>query len=111
MHLNAYDSVAAACLASASFNIEAESSFLVSAEFCFRKACEQITNVIEHSRIGRRVGTRCFADRRLVNVDHFVNILKSEDFVELSGFLLKAVCNPRGTFVQDFVDQTALSGA
>ena len=84
---------------------------MIAAQLRFRKACEQITNVIEHSRIGRRIGTWGSADRRLVNVNHFVNILESEDFVELSGFLLQPIRNASRALIQNFVYKAALSRA
>ena len=76
MHLDLNDAVAAAGLAAAAFDVEAEAAFFVAAQLRLRQTREQIPDMVEHARIGRRIGTRRSADRRLVDIDDLVNVLQ-----------------------------------
>ena len=86
MHLNLQDSVAAAGLAPAAFHIKTETSLLISPCLCIRRSCEQFPDQVKHSRICGRVGLWRPADRRLVNIDHLVQLLDSFDVLVLSWY-------------------------
>ena len=63
MHFNLDNTVTATVLAAASLDIKAETPLLVTAGLGIRRSCKQITDLIENSGIGGRIGTRGTSDR------------------------------------------------
>ena len=72
MHLNLDDTVTAAGFASSAFHVEAETALAVSLRLGIRCGSKQVTDHIEHTGVGSRIGTRGTPDRRLVNVDDLI---------------------------------------
>ena len=82
MHLDLDDAVALAGLAAAALDVEGEAAGLVAARLGFRQAGEPFADRREGAGIGRRIGARRAADRRLVDVDDLVEVLEAFDAVE-----------------------------
>ena len=79
VHLDLDDAVALAGLAAAALDVEGEAAGLVAARLRFRQAGEPFADRREGAGIGRRVGARRAADRRLVDVDDLVDMLQPLD--------------------------------
>src|SRR5437870_8659075 len=79
VHLDLDQAVALARLAAAALDVEAEAAGLVAAGLALRQAGEPVADLGEGAGVGRGVGARRAADRRLVDVDHLVELLKPGD--------------------------------
>src|SRR4029453_1972496 len=75
VHLDLDLAVARAVLAAAAPYVEREPAGLVAADASLRHLAEQLADVVEHPRVRRRVRARRASDRRLVDVDHLVDLL------------------------------------
>ena len=75
VHFDLDQAVALAGFAAAAAHVEAEATRRVAARARFRHLCEQFAQRREQSGVGRRIGTRRAADRRLVDVDDLVEQL------------------------------------
>src|SRR6202171_1290991 len=111
VHLDLDDAVALAVLAAAALYVEAEPARLVAAHARLRHLGEQLANVGEHPRVGRRVRTRRPADRRLVDVDHLVDEAEPRNLAGGAGPILGAVEMLRQASIKDVADQRALARA
>ena len=76
MHLDLDDAVPLARFASSAVDIEREPPRLIAARFGFRQLREQVADMGEDPGVGGRVGTGRSADRRLVDIDHLVDMLQ-----------------------------------
>jgi len=85
VHFDPVDAVAAAGLAAAALDIEAEAAVLVATGAGVLGAGKQLPDQVEHSGIGRRVGARGPSNRRLVDRNDFVEMLESCNPVESAG--------------------------
>ena len=63
MHLDFENAVSATCLTTPAFDIEGETSLLVSAHLGFRKFGKEIADEVEDARVGRGIGSRGASDR------------------------------------------------
>ena len=81
MHLDLDDAVALAGFAAAALDVEREAAGLVAARFGFGQAGEPVADRREGAGVGRGVGARRAADRRLVDVDDLVEVLEAFDAV------------------------------
>ena len=79
VHFELVGTVTFAGFAAAATHVEAESPRLVAANFCFRQLCVEVTNQVEQFDVRCRVGPRCASDRRLIDVDGFVDMLDAGD--------------------------------
>src|SRR5215470_1913020 len=104
VHFNFYDAVALAGLATPALNVERESSRFVAPRFGFRKTSKPFSNRCERPRIGGWIRARRASNRRLVDVDHLVEILEAFNLVERRGCFASAVESPRDRFIEG-VDQ------
>ena len=85
VHLDLDQAVAGAGLAAAALDVEAEAAGLVAARLALGQAGEPVADVGEGAGIGRRVGARGAADRRLVDVDHLVEIFEAGELLVAAG--------------------------
>ena len=85
VHLDFDNAITLAGFTTATLDVETEASRLVSADFRFRELGEEIADMGEHTGVGRRVGTRRAPDRRLVDVDHLVEMADAGDFFVWQG--------------------------
>ena len=81
VHLDLDDAVALAGLAAAALDVEGEAAGLVAARLGFGQAGEPVADRREGAGVGRGVGARRAADRRLVDVDDLVEVLQALDAV------------------------------
>ena len=82
MHFHANHAVALAGLAATALDVERVAAGAVAARLGLGQGREEIANVGENAGEGRRVGSRCAADGRLVDIDDFVQVLQAIDTVE-----------------------------
>jgi hypothetical protein len=69
VHLDLDLAIAAADLAAAALDVEAEPARLIAARPGLASLGEELADVVEDARVRRRVGARGAPDRRLVDVD------------------------------------------
>ena len=91
VHLDLYDSVAGAGLAPPALDVEAEAALRVAARLRVRRRREDASDHIEHTRVGRGVGARRAADRRLIDRNHLVEPLDPLHAPEGAGDFVRAV--------------------
>ena len=89
VHLDLDDAVALAGLAAAALDVEREAAGLVAARLGLGQAGEPFADRREGAGVGRRVGARRAADRRLVDVDDLVEVLEALDAVVRGGGLAR----------------------
>ncbi len=79
IHFQPVRAIALAGLAPASRDIEAEPARSVTARFRLGHPREEVANLVKQLDVGRRVGARSSTDRRLVDIDHLVEMLEALD--------------------------------
>ena len=79
VHLDLDRAVAGARLAAAALDVEGEAARQVAADLRLGRLGEQLAHVVEDAGVGRRVGPRGAADRRLVDADDLVEVLEAGD--------------------------------
>ena len=84
IHVEPRRAVAFAGLAAAARHVEAEPPGLPAALLRLGQHREQRTDVVPDLHVGRRIRPRRAADRRLVDHDHLVELVRSRDRVELA---------------------------
>ena len=81
MHLDLDDTVSGAGLAAAALYIETEAPLLIALALGVCRRREQIPDLIEDSGIGGRIGTGRPSNGRLVDGDHLIQLLHTDDFL------------------------------
>ena len=109
VHLDLQRAVAGAGLAAAALDVEAEPAGQVAAHLRFGGAGEQLADVVEHARVGSRVGTWGPPDRRLVDVDHLVDVLEALHLAVQAGRHLGVVDVLHQRAHEDVVDQAGFT--
>ena len=110
MHFNLDDTVTAAGFTSAAFYVKTESTLFIASRLGIRRRRKQIPDLIKQTCIRGRVGTRRSADRRLVNIDHFVELLDPLDCLMLTRNrqgMVEIMCQP---LIYDLIDKRRFSG-
>ena len=105
MHLDLDDTVAGARLTAPAFFIEAETSFIVAFCLGIRRCRKQIPDQIKCPRIGRRIGTRCPSDRRLIDRDDLVKLLDALNGLMFSRNRVCAVQLLCQRFIKNLIDK------
>ncbi len=111
VHLQAVRAVALAGLAPAAGDVEAEPARRVAPGLGLGKLGVEVADLVEQLDIGRRVGARRAADRRLVDVDHLVELIEPLDPVVGAGLGDRAVQVASQRLAEDVADQRALARA
>ncbi len=109
IHLQAIGAVAVTGLAAPTRDVEAESARQIAAGLRLGQLGVKITDQVEQLDVGRRVGARGAADRRLIDVDDFVEVLKTNDAVVNARLRDGSVQVTRRRLAQDVPDQGALA--
>ena len=110
MHLYLDNAITPAGFATAALDIEAEPTGFVAAQLRLRRLAEQFAHRIEQAGVGRRIGARRATDRRLVDIDDLVDILRAANLPVRSRSGPSAVNLLRQRFIKNFIDQRALAG-
>ena len=111
MHLDRLVAVTHTLLASSAFGVERETTCFPASYLRFRQLSKEITDVVEHIRISRRIRARRTTNRRLIDIDDLIDELNA----------LNALIGQRGSLgaielltqnrVERLVDQGAFSTA
>ena len=105
MHLDLDDAVPLARFASSPFDVERIAPRLVTPHSRFGELRKKIADEGEDAGIGRGIRSRRPSDRRLIDMNHFVDLIDSVDRLAGAGPLHASV-EPLGKiFVEDFKDQ------
>ena len=111
IHLDAPQAVALARLAAPALHVEAEPSGTVAALARFRQHGKQLADGRKHAGVSGWVRPRRAADRRLVNLNHLINVLGALDLCMRAGPLHRAVELLRQRAIEDVVHQSGLARA
>lgn len=110
--LNFNNAIAATGLASAAFHIKAEPSCFIPPHFGFLGLGKQFADSVKYPCIGGRIGTGCPSDRRLVNINDFVDMLQPFDTFMFARMHLGIFVQTAGQrLIQNFIDQRTFPGA
>src|SRR5947209_4571661 len=105
MHFDRDYAVTLAGLAASTLHVEREPTRTETARLRLRHHREQVANKGEEACVGRRIRTGRSANRRLIDLDDFVDELDAVDPVVRAGFVRRFVESSRERLVQDVVDQ------
>src|SRR5437660_1399660 len=111
IHFDAAEAVALAGFAAAAFYVEAEPAGAIAALTRFRKHGKEIADRSEHTGISRRVRSRRATDRRLIDLDDFVDLVGTDDFAMRGGRFGGAIEFLRERTVKNVVDERGFAGA
>src|SRR5438552_18377742 len=111
IHFDAAEAVALAGFAAAAFYVEAEPAGAIAALTRFRKHGKEIADRSEHTGISRRVRSRRATDRRLIDLDHFVDLIGTDDFAMRGARFGGATEFLRERTVKNVVDDSGCAGA
>ena len=84
-HFDAAQSIPLAVFAAPAFDIETESSGLIAADAGLGKHRKKLSEWGEKPGVGGRIGTGSPADRRLIDFNHLIQVLDSEDLAVQAG--------------------------
>ena len=104
MHLDFDDAVALAGFAAPAFHIERKPPGLVPAGAGFGQPGEPFSNGRESAGIGCRVGPRRSSDRRLIDIDDFIEMFQTFDTFMNAGLFARTVQLAGRGFVKRFDD-------
>src|SRR5262249_24424673 len=110
VHLEAIRAVAVAGFAAATRDIEAEPARAVSLGIRLREQREQVANLVENLDVSRRVGARCAPDGRLIDIDHFIELVESLDPIVRAGLGAGTVEVARERIAKDVAYQRTFAG-
>ena len=111
IHFDAAQAVALACFAAAALYVEAEAAGAIAAFARFGKHGEELADRCENAGVGGGVRAWRAADRRLIDLDHFVDVLRAEKLSVSAGRIHGAVELLRQGSIQDVIDESGLAGA
>ena len=105
IHLYTDNAIAPAGFTAAAFYVETEPACFIAADLGFRRLTEQLADEIKDPRIRSRVGPGSPSDRRLVDIDDFIDVFCAAQFFKFSRPVERTIhgfCHP---FIKDFIDQ------
>jgi len=105
VHFDLNDPVSPAGFAAAAFNVETETSRFISADFRLGQLAEDIADMAEHAGVGRWIGPGRTADRALIDINDFVDIVHAQNVPVPSWFFFRTVQFLGQAFMQDLFDQ------
>ena len=111
VHLDLDHAIALAGLAPAALDVEREPPWQIAARLGLRQAGEPVADGSEGAGIGGRIGARSAADRRLVDVDHLVDLVEAVDAVVRRRRVARAVQAARGGLVERVDNQRRFAAA
>ncbi len=111
VHLDLHQPVALTRFAPPAFDVEREPARPVATQLGLREIGEQLANGREQPRVGRWVGPRRAADRALVDVDHFVDVVEPFDSIVRPWHDLGPIEMARQRLIQDVGHQRRFAGS
>ena len=108
VHLDLERAVALAGLAASALDVEGETPGSVAAHLRLGHGREDLADVVPHAGVGGGIGPRGTSDRRLVHVDHLVQVLHASHRLVPAGYAAGAVEAVGKHLVEDGVDQGGL---
>src|SRR5437660_6238750 len=111
VHLNFDDAFAPAGFAAPTFDVEGEATGHIAPDARLGYLREQFADAGERVGIGGGIGARRATNGRLVDVNHFIQILQALDAIVFAGLGVGAGKDMRQLAVQDVGDERALAGA
>ncbi len=105
IHFDAAQSVALARFAAAALHVEAESAGLVAAFARFGQHREKFANRSENAGVSRGIRSRRAADRRLVDLDHFIDVLDARHALVRARRIHRAIELLRQRAIENVVDE------
>ena len=111
VHFDFQYAIAFAGFATAAFDVERKTARLITALFRGRYLSEQFAHRREQAGVGRGIGARGAANRRLIDVNHFVEMFQAVNLVVWRRLLRGAVDLACGGQIQRFVDQCGFARA
>ena len=111
MHLNLNNTISAAGLTTPALYVEAESALLITFGLGIGSGSKQVTDLIKNAGISSRIGTWSPSNRRLVNINHLIQLLDPQDITVLSRNHPGSVQIPGKTLIQDLIHQGAFPGS
>ncbi len=109
VHLDRNHAVALAAFAAPAFHVEREAARPEPAGLRLGQHGEQLANEREQARVGGRIGARRPSDRRLIDLDHLVDVLDALDSVVCAGLVARTIQLARERSIENVVDQRRLS--
>src|SRR5262249_46722314 len=109
VHLDGDYAVALTRLAPTALHVEREATRLEATRLRLRHHREQLADEREHAGVGRRIRSRCPTDRRLIDLDDFVDQSGSVDRVVRAWVSGRLVDGLRQRAVENVVDQRRLA--
>ena len=109
IHFNGFVAIAATCFAATTFDVERETTGLVSTNLGFGKIDKERADVVEHARVSGRVGARSASEWTLIDSHHFVDVFQSFYLVISEGFAQRMIDVLREQGVEGVVDECGFS--
>src|SRR5207245_8341609 len=107
---DAAQAVALTCFAAPALHVEAEAAWPVTAFARFGQHREKLANRRKNSAVGRGVRTWRAANRRLIDLDNFVDVFDAQNFAVRARRLHRAIKLLRQCAVEDIVYQRRFAG-
>ncbi len=111
IHLDAPLPFPLAGLATTAGNIERKPSRLVTALACLRQHGVEVAHLREHPGIGRGIRARRTPDRRLIDANHFVDVLRSRNRLVLARPFARPIELPRQRAIKNVIHQSRFARA
>ncbi len=105
IHFDAAQSIALASFASPALHIETEASWPVAAFARFRQHGKKIADRRENSGVRRGIRTRSAPDGRLIDLNHFIDLLRAQQFAMRGRLLHRTINFLRQRAIKNVVDQ------
>ena len=109
VHFNFDEAVALAFFAAATFHVEAETAWTVTADFGGREASKEIANMVEDASVSRGITPRRATNRGLIDDDDFIEDFSAADFVVSARFFFGAVPLAEKSAAENVVHQCAFA--
>ena len=109
VHFDAPQAVSLAGFAASALHVEAEAARAVAALPRLRQHRKQVANRREHAGVCRGIRTRRASNRRLINLDDLVDVLRANDLLVRRGRFRGAIEFLRQRAIQNVVHQRGFS--
>src|ERR1700722_5434244 len=110
IHFDAAETVALAGFAAAALYVETEAAGFIATSAGFGKHREEFANRSEDTCVRCGIGARSAANGRLIDFDHFINILYAENFAVSGRSLRSAIELLCKGAVQNVIHESGFSG-